>query len=189
MPSDRCFVTRRMHNIECRYWIWSFGIFPAVGLWLGSSSALLGILFCTQGAGRCQPLTPPWVWWSPLSLPWWHTEVRDPPQTSPRWDRDFPTPFPWDFLLEEEMNGWVLLKAQLPQQHLAGCKVFLVIYCPQCFRQTKYAGSLSWLTLQTLSGALHKRGTSLVCRHPGAPWEVTGNSSAGRFCPRLKSKC
>lgn len=145
----RHFVMRRMYNIECRYWIWSFRNFPAVGLWLCSFFALLGTFFNTHGAERCRPLTPAWVWWSPLFLP--QSEIH--PKTSPRWDRDFSTDFPRDFLLEKEMNGWVLPKAQLPQEHLAACKVFLMIYCPQCFRQTKYAGSLSWLTLQTLSGA------------------------------------
>lgn len=141
---------RRMHSIECGYWIWSFGIFPAVGrLWLCSSFCTFGDFFFYSGS---REMSAPH---SSVMVPFVLSTVthRDPPKTSPRLDRDFLTHFPRDFLLEQKMNGPVHLKAQLPQQHLAGCKVLLLIYGRQCLRQTKSAGSLSWLTLQTLCGA------------------------------------
>lgn len=91
-------------------------------------------------------------------------EVRDPSQTFPRWDREFPTHVPSDFLLEKEMNGWVLPKAELPQQHLAGCKFSSWFIVPSVLdRQNMLAVCPGWHCKPCLAhGALHKRGTSCL---------------------------
>lgn len=81
-------------------------------------------------------------------------EVRDTATTCPRRDTDFTIYLSLNSFMEEDMNDWMPLNIEFPRWYLAWCEAFLMIYCPPCFRQTKYVCGLPILAQKNWAGIL-----------------------------------